>query len=55
MKKFRIIYEFYPFQVGRYPYEHEDIEADTLDNAIYILRKKYGDKIEIFKNQSKQI
>lgn len=49
MKEYDIPYEFYPFDMSNLNAKFETVEAENLEAAFEIVKKKYGDKIEIFK------
>jgi hypothetical protein len=55
MKIYSLFYEFYPFNVENMQPKKETVEAESLDDAIQILYKKYGrDKIEVFEKPARE-
>ena len=54
-KKFILFYSYYPFNmVGLHP-DKEIIEANSMDEAIKILKSEHGkDKIEVFESLCKE-
>jgi len=54
MKKYKILYEFYPFNMDNLHPKSEIVEAENLKTAIKIIKNKYGDKIEIFEYAAKK-
>lgn len=55
MKKFRIFYAKYPFNMDTLSPKSETVEADSLEDAIQKMKDKYGNSIEIFERISKEI
>lgn len=49
MKKYKIPYAAYPFNMEELLLEWEYVEAETLEEAFEIVEKKYNGSIEIFK------
>jgi len=48
MKTYRIAYATYPFNMENLRPEFELVKAKNLTQAFEKMKKKYGDKIEIF-------
>lgn len=53
MEKFKIFFEFYPFEVGAKPPKTEDVEGIDIDDSIQKLKDKYGSTIEVFEKLTK--
>lgn len=51
---YKILYEFYPFNMDELTPKTEIVEAKSLDEAFKKMEEKYGDKIEIFKEPAKK-
>lgn len=51
---YRIIYKFYPFNVINLKPDYMNVEADSLEEAFGIMEKRYGDRIEIFKEPARK-
>jgi len=48
MKTYKILFAYYPFNVETIVPEKEMVEAENLGEAFSIVRKKYGEDVEIF-------
>jgi hypothetical protein len=54
MKKYKILFAHYPFNVEGLVPESEIVEAESLEKAFEIMEAKYGDSIEIFKQPARK-
>jgi hypothetical protein len=57
MKKYRIPYAAYPFNmddVVAFGPDWEEVEANSLDEALVNVREKYKDSIEIFESSARK-
>lgn len=54
MKEYRIPYAAYPFDVEDFTLEWEFVNANTLTEAIEIVRDKYKDSVEIFESPARK-
>jgi hypothetical protein len=55
MKKYKIYFASYPFNINEIPVENEIIISNNLDEAIKILENKYKNTVEVFEKLCKEV